>query len=136
MKIARGTRYGIILVVLIALFLVNPRWVSARLGDVVFGAPIRFFVSHPDRIAVTAGVLFLLATLVSFLQRHIAWPLVAAGCAWILFAVWERYCMIQRYDIRVDLLVIWPGLLIFTIGALLLGFFSHAKSRGGSLDAA
>jgi hypothetical protein len=45
-------------------------------------------------------------------------PLLIAAGAWGIFALLELIAWRQRYDIRVDLLVTWPTLLLVTIGCL------------------
>jgi len=81
------------------------------------------FVGKPLNILVVA-TLFLSGYLVSRLKmsksgRHHN-ALLLAAIAWVLFSVWEFLVQIQtpEANIRVDLLVIWPGLAILSAWAI------------------
>jgi hypothetical protein len=85
-----------------------------------------FFVWNPGRIAVVAGA-FLVAFLgVRLLQRangrFRSTPLLVTAALWGLYALWEWRAMELGLDIRVDLLVIYPVLLIVSVAALLLAY--------------
>ena len=69
-----------------------------------------------------AIVLFVVFIGAYFLRRR-AWPILLASSMWALYAFWERHCMVQQSNIRVDLLLIAPVLYAVTIGGLLFGFF-------------
>jgi hypothetical protein len=59
---------------------------------------------------------------------------------WIFYAGWEYYCQVKRYDIRVDLLFIYPILALATALALaiwvigLTRFKSDSKRRKPGSD--
>lgn len=92
-----------------------------------FLAPIRLFVTHPERIATVAAALFAAAVAIYVAKRLVAWPLVVAAISWCAFAGWEHYCNIQQYNIRVDLFLIWPVLLIVTTLGLLGAFLAPRR---------
>ena len=77
--------------------------------------PIQPFVAHPERIVVVAGVLFLSFFALLVLRRFRSWPLLIPACGWGLFAIWEAYCEAQGYNIRVDLLLVYPVLVVITL---------------------
>jgi hypothetical protein len=84
----------------------------------LFFAPIQPFIWHPERIAVVAAAFFAATVFFLIAKRRFVWWLVVAAASWALFAVWERYCTIQKYDIRVDLMLIAPVLYSITIGGV------------------
>jgi hypothetical protein len=80
-----------------------------------------FFVHHPGRILGLGSIFTLAWMLLRFgtmgaRANPLLWP--AAYC--LLFAGWEWLVMIRtpEANIRVDLLLIWPLLLLLTVGAL------------------
>jgi hypothetical protein len=85
------------------------------------GAP---FVHHPERSAAVALLLGLLAW-----KRHAGvagrpWlrsPLGLAALLWAAAALWEGVVMTlsPEANIRVDLLLLWPALLLVTVWSLL-----------------
>ena len=50
-------------------------------------------------------------------MRRATWPLMLTAFAWGLFAYGEHVARRSRSNIRVDLLVTWPGLLVLSLGA-------------------
>lgn len=72
------------------------------------------FVWHPARAALVAGSWLLLALLLRPGRR----PLLLAAAAWTLFALLEFVAWRERADIRVDLLITWPGLCFVTAACL------------------
>ncbi|HWM91543.1 MAG TPA: hypothetical protein VN493_12325 [Thermoanaerobaculia bacterium] len=87
--------------------------------DLLF-LPLEAFVWHPERIFLMAGVLCLLFLLLHWLRRR-AWPVLSVAIAWGLWAPWEAYCKAGGFNIRIDLFLIGPVLLIATIGGLIVG---------------
>ena len=78
------------------------------------------FVGRPIPILAIAAV-FLAAYIVLRRTRlgsdsH-PWPLLVAAAAWTVYAAWEWLILIRtpEANIRVDLIVIWPLLLIVSI---------------------
>lgn len=53
-------------------------------------------------------------------RRFRAWPFGIASLAWALYAGWEWHARANHWDIRVDLLVIYPGLQIVSVLAIIL----------------
>lgn len=80
-------------------------------------APLVPFVSHPGRIVVVAVLFFSAGFLLTIWRRKIIWGPLSAGVAWASFAAWEQHCVKMRYNIRVDLGLIYPLLAAFTIFA-------------------
>jgi hypothetical protein len=85
------------------------------------------FVGKPQNI-LAAAVVFLAGYLaLRFtalgISRHPR-PLLIASVAWVLYAAWEWLVQAKtpEANIRVDLLVIWPVLVILSAWALFRGF--------------
>lgn len=85
-----------------------------------------FFVWHPGRVAVVAGAFLLAfiacAVLERINRRFRSWPLFAAAALWGLYALWEWLALEKRWNIRVDLFLIYPLLLVASITALVLSY--------------
>lgn len=92
-------------------------------------APLIPFIGHPDRIAVVTCLWFVLAVLVTIWRKKIAWPAVVAGIAWAVFAAWEWHCQRMGYNIRVDLFLIYPVMLVVTLGSALATAFPGIAQR-------
>lgn len=81
------------------------------------------FVAKPLNILVVA-VLFVVVYLVMRVTelgaKRSPISLLIASCAWGLYASWELLVLTQTPDanIRVDLLMIWPVLVILSLWAL------------------
>jgi hypothetical protein len=85
-----------------------------------------FFVWQPGRVAAVAGA-FLLAFIACVVLERInhrfrSWPLFAATVLWGLYALWEWLAFEKRWNIRVDLLLIYPLLFGASITALVLSY--------------
>ena len=85
-----------------------------------------FFVWEPGRVAVVAGAFLLTfiacTVLERFNRRFRSWPLLAAAVLWGLYALWEWLAFEKRWNIRVDLLLIYPLLFVASITALVLSY--------------
>lgn len=85
-----------------------------------------FFVENPGRVAVVAGIflmVFIAFTLLGRTDRRFrGWPFLAASSLWSLYAFWEWLCQGKGWNIRIDLLLIYPTLLAITIAACLLSY--------------
>jgi hypothetical protein len=88
--------------------------------------PIEPFIMHPERAWLVAG-LFGLLFVVSWagarrfrLKYHVV--MLLAVLAWSAFGVMEQQATVHGWNIRVDLLVSAPVILILTIAALWSGF--------------
>jgi hypothetical protein len=100
----------------------------------IFSLPIQSFIWHPERIAFLAGIF--LASFVGLLivcktpRRYNPRTLLLPTAVWAAYAPWEAYCMAGKYDIRVDLLIIYPILLAATV----LGVAGAVKKRRRPLN--
>jgi hypothetical protein len=83
----------------------------------LFANSIAFFVWHPER-AAWVGLLFLLAAPLCYALKRPKIPTLITGIFWLLYAFWEWHCKEQRYDIRVDLFLVYPILFTCTLGGL------------------
>lgn len=87
------------------------------------------FVWHPARALMVGLALALLA----FGFRHRGGrALLLAAAAWAIFALLELIAWREHADIRVDLLVTWPLLCLFTVGCLLAWVRRLVKQSGTS----
>ena len=97
------------------------------------------FVWHPGRIAIVAGIFFLTFVFLLLVRLYFRklnpWPLLIPTVAWSLFAVWEMHCMAKGYNIRVDLLLVSPILLLGTLGGIIGVFVRLGKSSVCGSDA-
>lgn len=86
------------------------------------------FAGRPEKIFALAGIFLLEYLILFFLGRRIisvkSWPLLAVAIAWVLVGLWEIYCFEQGHNIRVDVLFIYPILIVIS----LLGFFASVVS--------
>jgi hypothetical protein len=98
--------------------------------------PIQPFVGHPERVAIVAALFFIAYALAFVRARKVhrprAWPLLVPALLWTLFVPWEAYCKAGSYNIRVDLLVIWPILAIATLGGIATTLASRTEVRKNS----
>jgi hypothetical protein len=85
-----------------------------------------FFVWEPGRVAVVAGAFLLTfiacAALERSNRRFRSWPLFATAALWGLYALWEWLAFEKRWNIRVDLLLIYPLLFGASVTALVLSY--------------
>jgi hypothetical protein len=97
--------------------------------DLLF-APLKLFVTHPERIAAIATALFVISGVLKWAKGCWPWPLLWAAGLWTAFAIWEWLILKRTPDanIRVDLLLIYPILLIVTLWGGWAGF--KRRSRG------
>ena len=96
-----------------------------------------YFNWHPWR-ALGVSLIFWIPLLLSLISR--GWqpyirtlPLLVAASSWLLFGLLEYEAWRERANIRVDLLVTWPALLLVTAaccGVWLYGLFA-AGGRAG-----
>lgn len=78
-------------------------------------------VVHKPLNILLVAALFLIGFLIMRFSavgegKH-AWALLVPTIAWALYAVWEWFIVVKspEANIRVDLLIIWPVLLILSI---------------------
>ena len=79
-----------------------------------------FLVAKPLNILVVAAVFLVGHIVVRFAGRGSGqhpWSLAVVAGAWALYAAWEWLVLVRtpEANIRVDLLLIWPALLIVSI---------------------
>ncbi len=99
---------------------------------------LRFFVGHPERMVLVsvlfAGYFFMMALL------HREYPLfhnrqlLVCSAIWLLLAIWEDYCQLREYNIRVDALFVYPAILIVSIVGAGIGFANLFLSCGRKTD--
>lgn len=93
----------------------------------LFFTPIKPFVAHPERIIAVATALLVMFGVLGFTRDRWPWPLMWATGLWAAFAVWEWFVS-REANIRVDLFLIYPVLLITTLWALWSSFRSHRRA--------
>ena len=91
--------------------------------------PLQCLVWHPERIAMVAGLSLLVGVGVTIARRRVAWPLVVVSLAWFVFSGWEWYCRVREYNIRVDLMLVWPVLLPLTAWGVIAGVMRSKRGR-------
>ena len=79
-----------------------------------------FFVHKPVNILIVAAVFFvgfLVLRYAAFAAGKQAWALLVPAVGWALYAAWEWLVMTKtpEANIRIDLMVIWPVLLVLSI---------------------
>lgn len=85
------------------------------------------FMSHPERAAMVAVILLLVYFAVLKAKGVKVFTLLGVCSIWVAFAIWETFATALRWDIRVDMLLIWPVLLLsaaIALGAVVLALFS------------
>jgi hypothetical protein len=96
--------------------------------------PIEWFFWKPERAFAVSCAFFFGYLLVRLFNRKSSfarsWPLLIPAITWGFYAIWECYCTVQKYNIRVDLLLIYPILIVVSvfglsviIGSLTSSFF-------------
>ncbi len=90
---------------------------------------IRPFIAHPERIAAVATALLVIFGVLGITKGRWPWSLLWATGLWATFAIWEWLILVRTPDanIRADLLLIYPVLLIVTLWGLWSGFRRHSK---------
>lgn len=92
--------------------------------DMLYG-PTRLFVGHPEMaLFVAAGFIAFLAVSVVYSRglRHASQGgLVLAAYSWVAFGLFEASLVGTGANIRVDLLVTWPALVVLSVLVTLWG---------------
>jgi hypothetical protein len=81
-----------------------------------------FFPWNPGGMAAVAAAFAILAVVMRAVRRFRGLPVrgpVIASVTWALAAVWEYYCQAEHYNIRVDILLLYPALFAVTLTAVL-----------------
>ena len=83
---------------------------------------MEWFFWSPERIFVVSCGFFLGYFVIRLFSRKLlfiwSWPLLIPAVAWALFAVWELFSTVKQYNIRVDLFLIYPLLIVVSIFGL------------------
>ena len=94
--------------------------------------PMEWFFWKSERIFAVSCVFFLGYFVIRLFGRKLpsvrSRPLLIPAIAWALFAVWELFCSAQQYNIRVDLLFIYPVLIVVSIIGLSVSIGSLISS--------
>lgn len=81
-------------------------------------AMVRPFVWHPERAWAVAALFVVLFVVSRSLRsrgiRPRAWIALIPAAAWVVFGLLELSSKLERSDIRIDLLVTWPALVVIT----------------------
>ena len=81
-----------------------------------------YFVWEPQRsyvVAIFFALLPFVGALVTRDKRTLFhWSAPTAALAWLLFGINEYYCKKNDWNIRIDLLISWPVMVIGTIACL------------------
>jgi hypothetical protein len=96
-----------------------------------------FFIENPNP-AYVIGIFFALLVFSGRLFRGVkTWPFGLPACLWMLYGFWEFKLIGKGPNIRVDLLLIYPLLIVAMFGAGVLSvYYSRKKSNEGDGDKA
>ncbi len=86
-------------------------------------------MERPERafiVALALGLCFLAAALS---RAKPAWPLALPAAAWLVYGAWEQHLRGKGYNIRVDLLLIYPVLGAITLAGLVLHPILNHRTR-------
>ncbi|MCK4914233.1 MAG: hypothetical protein KAI59_06630 [Planctomycetes bacterium] len=94
--------------------------------------PMEWFFWKPERIFAVSFAFFLGYLVIRLFNRKLSsaksWPLLIPAIAWILFGIWEWFCTVKEYNIRVDLLLIYPILIAISVFGLSMSISSLISS--------
>ncbi len=100
----------------------------------VYG-PGSLFVSHPERsLFMAAGFAILCVALIVRSGKIVAGNhllLMMATALWIAYSLWECRALQAGWNIRVDLLLLWPPVFVVSMVAAWLGIRSLATPPAG-----
>ena len=106
----------------------------APLFRIIF-LPLQPFIGHPER-AMWMAVVFLILPVVLGLLRGFKprrkLPILLASLCWAGFSLWEAQAVSEKWNIRVELLLIGPVLLVVSTVAIVLAV--HEFKAIGSDD--
>jgi hypothetical protein len=90
--------------------------------------PLEWFFWKPERAFAVSCIFFLGYLVIRLLSRKPSsarsWPLLIPAIAWALFAIWEWFCAVKEYNIRVDLFLIYPILIVVSVFGLSMSISS------------
>lgn len=102
------------------------------------------FAGKTEWILAFSGIFLLEYLIVFFLCRKSkrslcsvwSWSLLAVSIAWLVVGIWESYITEQGNDIRIDVLVVYPLLLIISgvgfalsIGSMVVNLFKPKSNE-------
>ena len=94
--------------------------------------PMGWFVWKPGRVFAVSFVFFLCYLVVCLFKRKLSavlsWPLLITAITWGLYAILEWSCTIKKCNIRVDLFLIYPVLIVVSILGLSVSIGSLISS--------
>ncbi len=89
---------------------------------------VEYFIWHPGRAFKVSlifwGLLLFSLVLRAWRPRVWVWPPLVAALAWVAFGLHEYQVYLERANIRIDLLITWPGLCLLTLTCSLLWLYS------------
>ena len=97
-----------------------------------FFRPANIFVWHPERAAMVSFGILLLYFIILKAKGIKIYSLALAGIFWTASALWEIWATVRRWDVRVDLIFLWPFLALLTgiaFAGTLFSLYNHAKEK-------
>ena len=90
----------------------------------LFFFPVRFLITHPERIAAIATIFVVAFIILWRIKNHKSWSLLTNAILWTAFALWEWLILVNtpEANIRFDLLIIYPVLFVSTIWGIIAVF--------------
>ena len=85
--------------------------------------PIKPLMWHPERAFIGAFIFIVLVVISVLVNRgrfrlKYIWPLLLAFCFWILFGINEYIMYSTKADLRIDLLLFGPALILVSVFAI------------------
>jgi hypothetical protein len=100
-----------------------------------FFESIAWFAWKPQMALAISGVFFIGGLIIILLRlnnRKLSsvriWPILIPAITWALYSIWEWFCTVKRHNIRVDLILIYPFLIGFSIFGLSVSISSLISS--------
>jgi len=97
--------------------------------------PTQWFLGKPEIIFVVSCGFFIVYLIINSLRlsrRKLSsvrsWSLLIPAVAWLLFAIWEWFYTTKENPIRVDLLLVYPVLIVASIFGLSVSISSLISS--------
>ena len=105
---------------------------------ILFG-PMQPLIGHPERAYVIAAAFAILAAVAIFADGGFRPRIHVFGLGtvllWVLFGLHEHQARQQGWNIRVDLLLFWPVLLVMSLGSVRRTVRSLLKRKPADGDA-
>ena len=77
-----------------------------------------FLIGKLELVFVISAVFCVAFFLIRRFTTKRAWPVLGSSIIWLLYAAWELYCTTGQYDIRIEMVIIFPILIIVSLWAL------------------